>query len=113
MFHFTLAKIVEVRVPARERREIFGHVFRQKNVTGIAAIHHPLRHVNARPGNVGTIAHIDHFIDRPAVNPHPQPDVGMVFNAAAISIAHSIGACGSSKNTRLIPSPVGMRTSYP
>ena len=79
MFHLAFAERVQMRVPSRERREIVGHTFREQNVTGIAAIHHPLRHVHPGTGNIGTIAHIDHFIDRPAVNPHSQPDVGMTF----------------------------------
>ena len=80
MFDLAIAKIMEMRIPARKRRKIFGHAFRHENMTRITAIHHPLRHVYARTGDVGTIVHIDDFIHRPAVNSHPQPNVGMVFD---------------------------------
>ena len=37
-------------------------------MSGITAIHHPLRHVQARPSEIRTIVHIDHTADRSAVN---------------------------------------------
>ena len=81
MFHLAFAERVQMRMPSRERREIVGHMFREQNVTGIAAIHHPLSHVHPGTGNIGTIAHIDHLVDRSAVNPHSQPDIGMTFQS--------------------------------
>jgi hypothetical protein len=70
-----------MRIPSRERREIVGHTFGEQNMACIAAIHHPLRHVHPGTGQIGTIAHIDDLIDRPAVNPHSQPDIGMIFQS--------------------------------
>ena len=37
---------------------------------GVAAIHHPLRHVDASPSDVGPPAHVGHLTYRPAVNAH-------------------------------------------
>ena len=50
--------------------QIIRHVLREKNVPGVAAIHHPLRHVDAGPGDVGAPAHVGHLAHRSAVNAH-------------------------------------------
>ncbi len=52
-------------------REIVGHAFGEQNVTGVAAIHHSLRDVDARARDIRALVHIHDFIDRPAVNAHP------------------------------------------
>ena len=39
-------------------------------MSGVAAIHHPLRHVDAGPGDVGASAHVGHLAHRSAVNAH-------------------------------------------
>jgi len=70
MFYFTFAKIVQMRIPVGIRRKIVRHTFRQKNVPGIAAIHHPLRHVDSRAGNIRPITNINDRIHRAAVNSH-------------------------------------------
>ena len=48
-------------------------------MTGIAAIHHPLRHVDAGPGNGGLSVQIGDFIHRAAVNAHPHRKFRMLF----------------------------------
>jgi len=54
-------------------------MFRQQNVTGITAIHHPLGHIDAGAGNVRLFVQIDHFVNRAAVDSHSnlQPRVGL------------------------------------
>jgi hypothetical protein len=37
-------------------------------VPGIAAIHHPLGHVNSRTGEVGPLIHIGDLVNRAAVD---------------------------------------------
>ena len=50
--------------------QIFSDVFGDKNVPGVAAIHDPLRHVDAGTGEIGMTIHIDHPADRTAVHAH-------------------------------------------
>jgi hypothetical protein len=45
-------------------------MFRQKNVTGIATIHNPLRDINPSTSDVCPVVDIGNLIDRPAVNAH-------------------------------------------
>ena len=51
----------------------------KQNVTGIATIHHPLRDVDPSSGDVCLRVKISDFIDRPAVNSHANPKLGMFF----------------------------------
>ena len=62
--------------------QIFGDVLGKKNVPGVTAIHHPLRHVEAGTGEIGTIVYIDHTADRAAVNAHAQLQARMFFKGA-------------------------------
>ena len=48
MFHFEGADVVQKRSPAFVFRQVFGHMTGQKNVPGVATIHHSLGHVDAR-----------------------------------------------------------------
>ncbi len=72
------AEVVQARRPLPVLHQIIGHVLREKDVPGVAAIHHPLRHVDAGPGDVGAPAHIGHFAHRPAVNAHPHRNFRML-----------------------------------
>ena len=58
-------------------------MLRKQDVPGIAAIHHPLRDVDASAGNVGLFVQISDFIDRAAVNAHPHLKFGMIFQLLA------------------------------
>ena len=62
--------------------QIFSHMFGDEDVTGITTIHHPLRHVDPGAGNVLALVHIDHFVDRSAVDPHSQRDPRMFFQGS-------------------------------
>ncbi len=77
MLDLNLAELVQMRVPPRKRREIIGHALGQQNVARIAAIHHPLRHVDPGPGDIHTIVDINDFVYRAAVNAHAQLDAGV------------------------------------
>ena len=79
VFHFVCAKIMQERPPTIVLFEIFGHVLGKQDVSGIAAIHHPLRHVDAGAGDVGSLIDIDDLIDRAAVDSHAKLNRGMTF----------------------------------
>ena len=71
MLHFEFAQVMQIRSPARVFRQIFRHMSGEKNVAGITAIHHPMRDVDARAGKIGLFVQVADFIDRAAVNAHP------------------------------------------
>ena len=83
VLHFTLAEIVQVRLPV----PVFGQIFRympgQKNMPGIAAIHDALRHVDPRSGDVRLVINIGDLIHWAAVHSHPQLDMGMLLQCSA------------------------------
>src|SRR5713226_9479508 len=58
-------------------------MLRQKNVPGIAAIHHTLRNIDTRTGYVRFLINIRDPIDGTAVNSHPQPDAWMILQCSA------------------------------
>ena len=65
------AQVAQTRGPLPVLHQIIRHVLRDKNVSGIAAIHHPLRHVDAGPGDIDPTAHIGYLTHRSTVNAHP------------------------------------------
>ena len=74
-------------------------MFRNKDVSGIAAIHHPLCHVDPSAGHVRLLIQISYLVDRAAVH-HPSAASTSVrldrclCNCSVISIAHKTGASG-------------------
>ena len=78
MFHLALAQIMQARRPLAILREVFRHPLREQNVTGVAAIHHPLRRIDPGAGDVRPPAHIRHFAHRTAVNSHPHRNFRML-----------------------------------
>jgi hypothetical protein len=66
-----LTQIAQTRRPLSGMDQIIRHMLGKENVPGVAAIHHPLRHVDAGPGEVGASAHVGHLVHRSAVNAHP------------------------------------------
>jgi hypothetical protein len=58
-------------------------MFRQKDVTGIATVHHPLRDVHPSASDVCPIIDIRNLIDRTAVNSHPQLNTRMISQCLA------------------------------
>ena len=94
MFYFAFAEIMQVGLPMLILLQILGDTFRKQNVSGISAVHHPLRHVNSGAGNVRPFVDINDTADRAAVHAHSQRQIGMCFNARLMSSAHSTGASG-------------------
>src|SRR5450432_1394355 len=61
VFHLAFAQVVQKRLPMGVVFQVVRDVFGEKDVTGIAAIHHALRHINPCPGDVGALTYISHF----------------------------------------------------
>src|SRR5262249_35776160 len=80
MLHFAFPQIVEMAVPAWMRGKILSYMFRDEDVSCVAAIHYPLGNVDSGPRNICSFVHIPDFAHRPAVNPHPQLNLRMSFN---------------------------------
>ena len=92
MLDLAFAQITQPRRPLPVLHQIIRHMLREENVPGVAAIHHPLRHVDPGPGDVVAPAHIGHFAHRPAVNAHPHRSSGCFRSASAISSAQRAGS---------------------
>src|SRR5438132_1711143 len=82
MLRFDFAELVQMRAPLLVGREIVGHTFGKQNVTGVSAFHYSPRGVDSRTGDICALIHIEHFIDRAAVNSHSKLDGRMVFQSA-------------------------------
>ena len=83
MFYLASAKVMQMGLPMLILLQILGDMFRKQNVSGISAVHHPLRHVNSGAGNVRPFVDINDTADRPAVHTHSQWQIGMCFQRAA------------------------------
>ena len=79
VFHFTLAEIMQIRLPVIVLLQILGRVFRNQDVTGVATIHHALRDVDAGTGNVRPLVYVDNLAHRSTVNSHSQLNVRMAL----------------------------------
>ena len=73
MLHFTFAKFVQVRAPLPILFQIFGDTLGEKDVAGIATIHHALCDVDAGTGDVRAIVYVHDPADGSAMNAHPHP----------------------------------------
>jgi hypothetical protein len=71
VLHFALTDIVQVWLPVPIVNQILRYMRGQKDVPGIAAIQHPLGHINSGAGYVGFVVDIGDPIHRAAVNSHP------------------------------------------
>src|SRR5207253_9200822 len=76
------AKVMEKRPPLFVSFEIFGDVSGEKNVPGVPAAHHALRHIKTGTGKVGLTVHIDHAADRTAVHSHSKLYLRVFFESA-------------------------------
>src|SRR5947208_379302 len=83
MLRFERTKIVQAWSPLFVFPEIFGDVFGEKNMTGVAAIHHSLSNVKTRASEIGSFIYIDHAADWPAVDSHPKLQARMFLERAA------------------------------
>src|SRR6266404_8194507 len=83
MFYFTLAKLMQVRLPVRVFLEIFSDMFREQNVSGIAAIHDPLCDIDARASHVRFSGCVDDTAYGSTVYPHSQLKFRMLLERTA------------------------------
>jgi hypothetical protein len=79
VFHLALAKVVQVRLPLPVLPQVFSDALREKNVTGVAAIHYSLRYVDSAPSDIRTVVHIGNGTDWTAMNTHAHPKVRTAF----------------------------------
>ena len=113
MFHFTFAKLMQIRPPARILFQIFGDMFGKQNVSGVAAIHDPLRDIDASAGDVCLFVKIGDFVDRAAVNSHAHLKFRMTLERLANFQRAQNRRFRSVRKTSAPPSPVGKRSSLP
>src|SRR5205814_5909640 len=111
MLHFAFAEIVQEWSPMFVFPYIFGDAFGQKNVTGVAAVHHPLRQVEAGTGKVGLTVHIDHATDRAAMHSHSK--LSAFFESATNFERAFHWLFRALVKTNAIPSPVGILIKRP
>src|SRR5947209_19765669 len=78
VFDLAVTKVAQARRPLPVLDEVIRYVLGKENVSSVPAIHHPLRHVDPRSGNVRPSTHILYFAHRPAVNAHPYRKLGML-----------------------------------
>src|SRR5690242_15489569 len=83
MLYFARAEVVQERSPLLVRIEVFGDTLRKQNVSGIAAIHHSLGHVNSSARKVGLFIYIHDAANWTAVNSHPQLQVRLFLERPA------------------------------
>src|SRR5262245_14642994 len=83
MFYFTLAKFMQVRLPMRVFLEIFSHMLREQNVSGVATVHDPLCDINAGAGHVRFSGCVDDPTHGPTVYAHSQLKLRMLLECAA------------------------------
>jgi hypothetical protein len=74
---------MQARLPMPVLAQILRHVRRQKNVSGIAAIHDALRQIDSRTGYVRFLIYIRDSVNRTAVNSHPQQDLRVILQGSA------------------------------
>jgi hypothetical protein len=79
MLNLALTQIAQTGCPLPGMHQIIRYVLGEENVSGVAAIHHPLRHVDPRSGQIGAPAYVGHFVHRPAVNAHPHGKFRMLL----------------------------------
>ena len=72
MLDFARTEIMQQRSPLLVSFQIFGDVFGEKNMPGVAAIHHSLSNVKTSASEIGSFIYIDHTADRPSVDSHPK-----------------------------------------
>ena len=70
VLYLAFAQIMQLTRPLPVLRQVPSDPLREKNVIDVAAIHHPLRYINAGAGKVSVAVNINDFADGPAVNPH-------------------------------------------
>jgi hypothetical protein len=80
---FAFTEIMQARLPMPVLAEVLRHVRGQKNMPGIAAIHHSLRNIDPGAGYIRFFINIRDSVDGTAVNSHAQPDARMILQCSA------------------------------
>src|SRR6266496_5494512 len=70
---------MQMRPPAPVMLQIFGDMLREQNMSGITALHHAPRHVNAGPSHIRALVYVDNPANWSAMYAHPQPQFWMFF----------------------------------
>src|SRR5438128_7600238 len=101
VFYFAFAELVQTWPPARVLFQIIGDTFGKKNVSGVAAIHHPLGDVDSRSSDICLLVQVSDFVDRTTVNPHSDSKFGMFLELFAnFQCAHNRRFRTVAKNER-------------
>ena len=80
---FAFTEIMQARLPMPVLAQVLRDVRRQKNMSGIAAIHHALRNIDSGTGYVRFLINIRDSVDGTAVDSHPQLDGRMILQRSA------------------------------
>src|SRR5437773_8172018 len=101
---------MEIWSPLRIRFEVIRNAPREQNVTGIAAVHHPLREVDSGAGKICPLVNIGNLIDGPAMDTHPNLKPRVVSQGAAdLQCALCGGFRGVAENQR---HPISTRQAH-
>src|SRR6476646_3933434 len=76
MLYLACSNVVKVALPGAELSQIVRRSLRKENVTGLTAIHHPLREVNTGASDIDLIVDIHHPADGPTMNSHANAKAG-------------------------------------
>src|ERR1700758_828394 len=87
VLHFKFAKMMQQRAPSAVLFKIFSNSPGKKNMAGVAAIHHPLRDIDSRSSNIGSIVDVRDFVDRAAVDAHAEAERGLSQAACNLDCA--------------------------
>ena len=78
VFYLECANIMQERSPAFVFRQVLSHMTGKKNVTGVSAIHHPLRNINTGSRYIGAVIYIGDLVYGAAVDTHSNPKFGII-----------------------------------
>ena len=112
MLHFEFAQIMETWTPARECARSSA-MLRDKNVPGIATIHHALRNVDAGAGEIRTLIHIRHAANRTAMHPHAHGKARRIRQSACNCDRAAHRHIRGGEKRQHHPSPVGREINFP
>ena len=85
MLYFAVAERMQVCLPLPGMFEIFGSVLREKNVSGVTAIHYSLRDVDPGTCDVPAFVYVQDIADRSAVHAHAHSQLRILLETTANS----------------------------
>ena len=113
MFHFAFAQVVQVLAPLAILLQIVSNTFREQNVPGIAAVHHPLRNVDSRACDVRSLAYVHKAAYGSAVDSHAHLQIRMTLEGLGDLQRTDHRRIRRCRKTSAMPSPVGSVVSLP